>query len=58
MTDIEKIADELYKNCLSATGAYQALKNMGADKHLPGFKHCVDDLKKAIKEYDKYKRSH
>ena len=41
--------DAMYRACLSATGAYELLRLVGADRHLPGISHCETDLAKAIK---------
>lgn len=47
--DLSKEATEdLYQACLNATGAYQALKALGADRELPGYDRCLEFLNKAI----------
>lgn len=40
---------KMYRACLNATGAYEALKTAGLVKFFPGYKSCVKDLNKAIK---------
>ena len=40
--------DELLEACMNAQGAYEALKLLGADTHLPGYESCVDKLNTAI----------
>lgn len=35
---------ELLECCRAATGAYAALKSIGADLHIPGYQSCVDEL--------------
>lgn len=39
---------DLFEACLSAKGAYHALKLVGADKYLDGYENCLTDLDKAI----------
>lgn len=39
---------DLLSACRSALEAYEALKLVGADKHLPGYESCLRDLKAAI----------
>jgi hypothetical protein len=51
MSDIKKIAKDLYHCCRNAQGAYSMLKTLGANKHLPGYGHCVSRLEKAIQQY-------
>ena len=38
----------LYRSCLNAVGAYEAIKTLGADDALPGFSGCVRNLTQAI----------
>lgn len=38
----------LLEACQAASGAYEALKLVGADKHLPGFDRCLADLNAVI----------
>lgn len=47
-----KLIDALYEACLSALGAYEVIKLLGADRHLPGYEACVSNLKKVISKYD------
>ena len=54
MKRIEKIARDLYHSCLTATGAYNMLKSLDADKHLPGYGHCLSRLENAIKQYQEW----
>lgn len=44
--------EDLYNCCKNALGTYDALEIIGADEHLPGYSHCVDALKEAIKKAD------
>lgn len=44
----EDALEDLYKACKNALGAYKALKLLDVDKHLPGYKHCLEFLKAAI----------
>ena len=44
--------EDLYNCCKNALGAYDALETIGADIHLPGYSHCVNALKEAIKKAD------
>jgi len=39
---------ELLEACMTAQGAYEALKLLGADTHLPGYESCLDKLNTAI----------
>jgi len=41
---------ELIEACQNALGAYDALKTIGADKHLPGYESCLSFLRAAIAE--------
>ena len=50
-----KLTQKLYEACLSATGAYEVLKSVGADKELPGYVHCLRNLNEAIAEYEAVK---
>lgn len=47
--------EDLYTCCLNALGVYDALKTIGADEHLPGYSHCVKELKEAIKKAENIK---
>lgn len=49
---MEKLTQRLYEACLTATGAYEALKLAGAHNHLPGYDRCLRDLNKVIAEYE------
>ena len=40
--------NNLYRSCLNAVGAYEAIKTLGADEVLPGFSGCVKNLTQAI----------
>lgn len=40
--------DDLLAACISAQGAYEVLKLVGADRRLPGYQGCLDDLNAAI----------
>lgn len=53
---MEKIAQRLYHACLSAKGAYEALKLVGADNHLPGYNNCLQELDEIIAEYQAISR--
>ena len=44
----KQIILKLLNCCLTATGAYEALKLSGAHIHLPGYDSCVKELNKAI----------
>lgn len=37
---------------LDARAAYEALRLVGADVHLPGYESCVETLEKAIRALD------
>jgi hypothetical protein len=54
MKKIERLAKDLYSSCLTATGAYRVLKSLDADKHLPGYDHCLSRLKDVIKRYQEW----
>lgn len=49
---MEKLTKRLYEACLTATGAYEALKLVGADIYLPGYDYCLKDLNEIIAEYE------
>ncbi len=48
--------EERYKGvveaCQNALGAYDALKIIGADAYLPGYDHCLERLKQALKSME------
>lgn len=46
-----ELEEKLYKACQNATAAYDALRLIGADKHLPGYNHCLTFLNNVIEEY-------
>ena len=51
MKEEEKNAfNKMYEACLNTIGIYSALKLIGADKHLPGFKGCKKTVDEAINE--------
>lgn len=41
-------APDLLMACTSCLAAFDVLKALGADKHLPGFERCLANLKSAI----------
>lgn len=48
---VEKMRVErnaLLRCCRAASGAYEALKAIGADKHLPGYTRCVRVLEAVL----------
>lgn len=52
MKNIDTSARKLHSACLSAKGAYHALKTAGLHKILPGYHYCVTELEDAIKYYE------
>lgn len=52
--------NELIKLCkealMNASGAYDSLRIVGADKCLPGLKMCEDKKDEALKAIDEYQK--
>jgi hypothetical protein len=49
--DLEAILDKrnrLLAACRTSLGAFEALALVGADRHLPGYRACLGELKRAI----------
>ena len=50
--DYDGLLREASEALLSATGAFEALRLLGADKHLPGFRHTLEKVKKTARDID------
>jgi hypothetical protein len=53
--DVLNLAREALMN---ASGAYNALRLLGAEQHLPGLSRCEDKRKEALEAIEKYLYCH
>lgn len=53
-TDVIKLAREALMN---GSGAYNALRLLGAERHLPGLNSCENKRKEALEAIDSYLKS-
>ena len=53
--DVLNLAREALMN---ASGAYNALRLLGAEQHLPGLSRCEDKRKEALEAIEKYLHCH